>query len=164
MQKKVPTCPLCNQIIEVLPSEDINRKVATSFSPLMTLKEFFLLIEVSTQQVNRHIDAGCPKVEPLKTKVFACSIPKCQNHELQKIVCPFCNQQFCIRFASSILGDSLLFFFADSHCAVTSNPVIINARSNLTRKRIPSPQTIPPSITSGTSGMYATPSTLLALL
>jgi len=73
IDRRVPECPICGQIIEVLPSENVDEKVS------------------------RHIDAGCPKVEGLKTTRYACTFPRCENTELQKITCPFCTKSFCLK-------------------------------------------------------------------
>jgi len=94
VDRRVPQCPICGQIIEVLASENVDRKI------------------------NLHIEAGCPKSEGLKTAKFPCSHARCGAIELQKIVCPFCAQQFCIKHKQP--GDHNC--VKNPHKAATQNP------------------------------------------
>jgi len=75
VDRVVPVCPLCAQIIPLLPGEDANEKVA------------------------RHMDAGC---RPEKSVVpilddHACSMPRCKEKEHQKCICQLCNKNFCYK-------------------------------------------------------------------
>jgi len=69
----VPECPLCGQVINVRPGEDVNAKV------------------------DAHMNAGCPQVPKNETKKFHCTFPKCEAKELQRITCPLCSKDFCIK-------------------------------------------------------------------
>jgi predicted nucleic acid binding AN1-type Zn finger protein len=69
--KVIPTCPVCNQIIYIKPGQDVN------------------------VEVNKHINAGCPKVNQPEMRKFSCTVSGCKSKELQRIVCPQCKKDFC---------------------------------------------------------------------
>jgi len=69
--KIIPTCPVCNQIIYIKTSQDVNI------------------------EVNKHINAGCPKVTQPEMRKFSCTVSGCKSKELQRIVCPQCKKEFC---------------------------------------------------------------------
>eukprot|EP01130_Rhizamoeba_saxonica_P013266 TRINITY_DN5647_c0_g1_i3.p1 TRINITY_DN5647_c0_g1~~TRINITY_DN5647_c0_g1_i3.p1 ORF type:complete len:201 (-),score=16.40 TRINITY_DN5647_c0_g1_i3:355-957(-) len=73
IDKVVPTCPLCNQIIVVLSGQNVN-----------TL-------------VNRHIEAGCPKEDMRKMVTYRCSFGRCRKKEKVRMSCRECEEQFCMR-------------------------------------------------------------------
>lgn len=82
IDKTVPVCPLCNQIIPVFRNkgEDPNEKV------------------------DKHIRDGCPKVnyqEDIKT--FKCSFHGCKEVEVQKIECKLCHHIFCFKHRLNLI-------------------------------------------------------------
>uniref|UniRef100_A0A6B2LCY2 AN1-type domain-containing protein n=1 Tax=Arcella intermedia TaxID=1963864 RepID=A0A6B2LCY2_9EUKA len=74
IDRKIPSCPLCNQIIFTKPNEDPNVVVA------------------------RHIDRGCPQEKTLNKNTFECSVPSCKVTDLsEKFTCPSCKSDFCLK-------------------------------------------------------------------
>ena len=63
--------PLCSEVIEVKPGEDVDDVVA------------------------EHIDAGCPK--PTKVVTFGCCCPGCKNDEQVQCICKFCGKKTCLK-------------------------------------------------------------------
>jgi len=72
VDRVIPSCPVCGQVIPVKPNEDPNVVVA------------------------RHIDDGCPQVQGTKDK-FVCEMHGCNVSGLaEKFNCPGCGHAFCL--------------------------------------------------------------------
>ncbi|KAJ2852660.1 zinc finger, AN1-type domain [Coemansia brasiliensis] len=75
VDRRVPSCPICEQVISMGPNEDPD------------------------VVVDRHISRGCPQKQPKakqRTKVTECTFKRCTKKSLVIDVCPSCRQKFCI--------------------------------------------------------------------
>jgi len=63
--------PVCGEVVEVKPGEDINIAVSN------------------------HIDAGCPK--SAKVVTFGCCCPGCKTEELVPCICNLCGKNTCLK-------------------------------------------------------------------
>lgn len=68
----VPTCPICQRPIPLLPGQ----------SPDVA--------------VSRHIDSGCTSASPAATRHNFCSFPSCSRNEIVLILCEKCGQSYCV--------------------------------------------------------------------
>jgi len=74
IDRVVPSCPVCNQVIFVKPGQDPNVVVA------------------------RHIDLGCPRENTEIKDKFVCGLKGCHVSELsEKYICPSCKVAFCLK-------------------------------------------------------------------
>jgi len=74
IDRVIPSCPICQQVIYVKPGQDPNTVVT------------------------RHIDAGCPRENTEVKDKFVCGVKGCNISELsEKYVCPNCKIAFCLK-------------------------------------------------------------------
>jgi hypothetical protein len=78
VDKKVPTCPLCDAIISIPKGGDINAAV------------------------DQHITSGCKPPEKEKIYKNKCTVKGCKQCELIPINCKQCRQIFCLKHRSPL--------------------------------------------------------------